>query len=148
MKIQFGEHIYNLVHDVVADAVNFRAEILKEDNNMADVAVAVSGVSQINVTDDEGSIIKVYSGYVNLITLSLYKNYPVGAETDTVISIELQNSNLQDQINALYSQVETQGAEIADIEEAVDDLAESQETQDLAIEDLAEAVSDLAPEEE
>lgn len=147
--IKFGNVVYDLVYDVVAEAASIRVTIPKGNLTLADVAPVVQGVEEIQVIGDDGTVLAIYKGYTRLTTLNLYTNYPLewGA-FGPVISIELQCADVVSQIDALTAAQETQGAEIADIEEAVDELTESQGTQDLAIEDLAEAVNDLTPEEE
>lgn len=146
--IKFNDHSYELINNVVKESTRIRFVIPKGELTLAQVAPTVTGVNEILVLDGD-EVVSVYTGYTSPVALNVFNDYPISIDAkEVVISVELENVNFQSQIDALSNQINTQGAEIADIEEAVDTLSESQETQDLAIEDLAEAVNDLTPEEE
>jgi hypothetical protein len=150
-QIKFNDTLYSLATDVVNDTATLRATIMKEDNTITSVANVVSNVQNIYVIDN-GEVVAQYTGFTNLCALDLFTDYssPVGPGVASVISIVLQNANIQQQINNIYNSVtsieETQtttDAAINDLGTAVDELADSQATQDLAIEDLAEVISGL-----
>ena len=150
-QIKFNNTLYSLATDVVNDAATLRATILKEENTIPAVANTVANVQDIYVIDN-GVIVAQYVGFTNLVALDIFTDYPspLGPGVADVISITLQNANIQQQIDNIYNSVvsieETQvttDTAIADLGDAVGELADSQATQDLAIEDLAEAVSNL-----
>lgn len=153
--IKFGSNSYQLACGVVRDSAMIRVTIYKEDYTLSDIAQTVSGIEAIEVYDED-TLIVTYAGFTLLSALNLYNDYPVnGGLFVPVISIELVNTNIQLQIDALnralesvVSEQRTMETEISDIGDAVNSLTDSQETQDHAIEDLAEAVNDLTPEEE
>lgn len=128
MKIKFHEIEYSLLDIPNATYDHFQATIFKDEYSLDDIFDDIQGIERIEVTDGD-EVVRIYTSYSTFIALSTYYLDP---ET-RIISIELSNDNIQNQINR-------QGEEIAE-------LIDSQETQDLAIEDLAEAVSDLTPEE-
>ena len=174
--IKFGNTSYNLVTDVVRESSRLRVTIYEDGHTLASVAEVVAAASDIQVLEDE-TVVAIYNGYTKPVALNLYTDYPVayGEGVATVISITLENVDIQSQIDAITASLstveqtqathdaaiadigeelqsiedtqETHDAAITDIGDTLEELTESQETQDLAIEDLAEAVSELTPEE-
>lgn len=138
--IKFHTKEYELVGNNVSLS-HFQATIVKGENTFDDIVEDVTGVTEIKILED-GETTAVYNGYTTRLAISIYEN-------DNV-SIELINNDIQSQLNTLAtsinnveSNVETQGAAIADLGSTVSDVVDNQQAQDAAITDLAGAVDGL-----
>jgi len=138
--IKFHTKEYELVGNNVSLS-HFQATIVKGENTFDEIIEDVSDVTEIKILEN-GETVAVYNGYNERLAVSIYEN--------NNISVELINSDIQSQLNALAASitsvknnVQTQDAAIEDLAGTVDGLADSQDAQDLAIEDLANAVSSI-----
>ncbi|MBO6239808.1 MAG: hypothetical protein J6O61_03060 [Butyrivibrio sp.] len=133
MKIKFHETIYNLIDMPNVLPSRFQATIEKGDNTFDSIIEDTVNPTEITVYNDDEEIVGVYTGFNKRIAITIMEN----------VSIELENTNLQSQIDALISQVQTQETAIADLGETVNAVSEVNDTQDSAISDLADAISEV-----
>lgn len=106
--IKFNEVEYNLVYYVFEENTKIRVTILKEDYTIPEVADEIKDTTTIEVKEDS-EVIAQFNNFSTLVALQIFSNYPVdGGATDTVISIELVNADLQAQIDDLNAAIAQQ----------------------------------------
>lgn len=104
--IKFNDTSYELVYDVIKESSRIRITIYKNDLSLADVASVVTDVNQIQVLEDD-EVIAIFNGYTFPVALNIYNDYPFSAEAfGSVISIELENTDMQSQIDAINNQID------------------------------------------
>ena len=148
MKIRFDDVEYTMAYaQVNVMPTHFQVSVLKGESTIDSIVENVQGCDEITVIDDDNNVAGIYRGYKQINAITTYDG--------NIVSVELLNTDLEAQINALansLSQVQevqtTQESAITDLGEATNALSEANDTQDLAIEDLAEVVDSLIPEEE
>lgn len=141
MKVKFKETMYEVIGNVInVMPDHFQATVKKEEHTIDEIIEDAVGNDVITTYDDEGELMGTYNGYKDLIAVCTMDGYNV--------SVELKNTSMQEQINALMATQSSQGNRLEQVADVANDLVNSQATQDLAIEDLGEVVSDLIPEEE
>lgn len=119
MQIQFHETKYELVGMPNVSTVRFQATIDKGENTFDSVIADTVDIENITVYDEE-EVKGIYTGYNKRIAISIY--------TNDNISIELENSDIQSQIEALTSSVSNQQAQIDDLTDSVTELTPYTET--------------------
>ena len=141
MKIKFHETIYNLIDMPNVLPSRFQATIEKGDNTFDSVIADTVDVENITVYD--GEVKAIYTGYNRRIAICIYP--------DDNISIELENTDIQSQIDSLTTTLSavqeaqaTTDSAIAELGETVNSVSETNDTQDEAINDLATAVDELS----
>lgn len=148
MKIRFDSVEYEMEgYHVNVMPTHFQVSVHKGESTIDSIVENVQNCDEITVVDDEGEVTAVYRGYKKLNAVTTYDG--------NIVSVELLNTDLEGQLNALaatLAQVQNtqtqQDGRIEEVAEVASGLTESQTTQDLAIEDLGEVVSELIPEEE
>ncbi len=170
-KIKFKTIEFELVNppSVLADRLSLT--VIKGDAPIDTLLYETSDIDVILVTEND-KIVSAYKGYNKLFALTLIMSEDVPTDRQQV-SIELQNTNLQAQVNKLFStvhdlqartieqdiQLNTINEQVEEItsvhSSALDDigtelsqLAEAQETQNKAIEDLGSVLSDMMESED
>lgn len=105
MKIQFVETKYDLVDPISRSASHLGAAIVKADYSLDDIVADVKASSVVKVYDDADELIAQYEGYTIFVAAS---NYPIerGDAIIDVVSVELENADIQAQVNSLFSDVE------------------------------------------
>lgn len=171
LKIRFKTLDFELASTPSVLADRLQVTIVKGTASMEDLLAETDNVENVVIYEDD-KISSVYKGYNKLFALTLIRSVNTPIEKQKV-SIELQNTDLQDQVNQLYTTINrlqtqsvtqgaqlntinTQVAEISSLQSsALDDLgtelsalAEAQETQNKAIEDLGSVLSDMMESED
>lgn len=146
----------------------FQVTIEKGDASVDEIIDEVDGCNQIRILED-GEIKSVHTNYNRVFAVSIIPNNLRGDKMR--VSVELQNTGLQDQINSLFTKLnqlqkqtatqhddiasinaqittmsDTQQGAIEDLGTEIANLAESQTTQDSAIEDLGTMIAEFAEE--
>ena len=114
--IKFNEIPFTVLFSPNISASRFQVSIAKDDYTLDEILSEVSQSESITMLEDE-EVTGIYNGYNNLIAVSVY---PSG-ESYTV-NIELENSDIQAQIDALT--------------QTVNNVQQVQEQQASAIEEL------------
>jgi len=140
--VKFNKTEYKLVYTVFEGVAKLRVMIYKENHDIPSVSADVNGCENIVIKEDD-EVTAQYNGFSSLVGVQIFSDYPVNDGTDKVICIDIVNTNIQSQIDALTSQVQTQETAIADLGETVNSVSETNDTQDSAISDLADAVSEV-----
>ena len=119
MQIQFHEMKYELLDTPNVSTARFQATIDKGENTFDSVIADTVDIENITVYDEE-EVKGIYTGYNKRIAISIYP--------DDNISIELENSDIQSQIEALTTSVSNQQAQIDELNDSVIELTPYTET--------------------
>ena len=140
--IKFNKITYNLVNELNVTATYLQATIEKGSDTFDAIIADTVNCNEITVKEDS-AVIAVYNGYTKRIAISIHE--------DDLISIELANTDIEEQINILQAKQNTQANaiesmdnDISNINTNISEITDGQATQDLAIGDLGEAVSELS----
>lgn len=119
MYIKFHTTKYELLDNPNISSSRFQATIIKGDNSFDSIIADTVDVENITVYDGE-EVKAIYSGYDKRIAISI--------QTDDSISIELENSDIQSQIDIISANLITQQSQIENISDSVDELNNTVET--------------------
>lgn len=167
--IVFHEKSYEIANmpNILAD--RFQINLKKGSSTMDEILKDVDGAELIKIYDDE-QLIATYTNYKKFFAMTVIQNMNENVmDEDLVISIELTNTSMQEQINQLEAQLAqlrelqdaqgeqldknsetldsvaaTQAAALEDMGSEISTVADAQETQAQAIEDLGSSISELA----
>lgn len=141
--IIFNEVEYRLVYLVFEDNTKIRVTIYKDNYNIPYVVDEIKDTETITVLEND-EVIAQYNDFSKLVAIQIYDNYPIdGERTDTVISIELVNADLQAQIDDLNDSVATQQNAIDDLTNSIEEITPYTETKTAYIGDESVTFNDV-----
>ena len=127
--IKFHTTEYQLVDHENVMPSGIQATLLKEDHTVEEIAEDATGAEEIKVYEDE-TLVATYTGYTDMRAISMY-----GHEEGMVVSVELDNHDVYEQMNNLTEQVsniedvqDAQAENIAELNTRVDDITPYTET--------------------
>lgn len=112
MKIKFHETLYNLITEPYIYQTRFQCEIEKGENTYDSIIEDTVNPTEITVYNDEDEVIGVYTDFNKRIAITIMEN----------VSIELENTNLAQQIQDLTNSVSQQQTSIDTLNEQVSEL--------------------------
>lgn len=137
MQIKFHSKFYNVIgYNNVEHRLQVTIE--KGDDTFDSIISDTVDAEEIIIVDGEETI-GIFTGYTHRVAICIY--------SDDTVSVELENTEVKDQIANLEAQVQAQESAIAELGEAVSSESETNSVQDAAISELADAVSTITPEE-
>lgn len=120
--VLFNTNEYQLVYYAFDNSTRLRITILKENYTIPDLADDLKNINSITIKEDD-EVIAQYENFTNLMAINIYNDYPIDNERlDKVISIELENTNLAQQIQDLTNSVSQQQTSIDTLNEQVSEL--------------------------
>ena len=102
MKVQFHQTMYDLVQAPYVYQTRFQCAIEKGEHTYDSIIEDTVDPQEITVYDDEEQVIGVYSGYTHRIAITIMDN----------INIELENTDIAQQIQDLTDSINAQQAQI------------------------------------
>lgn len=103
--IKFNTINFELI-GINVSADHLSATIVKDDYAVDDVIEELEDTTTITISEDDETT-AVYNGYSKIFAVTYYKNYEYNGEAADAISVELINENIQQQINELFSTVQS-----------------------------------------
>lgn len=116
--------------NVTADHLS--ATVVKGDYTVDDIIEELDGTTTTTISED-GETVAVYNGYSKILAVTYYKDYEHEDPVD-IVSVELINEDLQQQINDLLNTVEN-------VQSTVTSVQNFQNFQSEAIDNLSNEVS-------
>lgn len=121
MKIKFHEMIYNVSGTVNVMPARLQATFEKGENTFDFIATDTLNTDEIIVYNDDEEVIGIYTEYTSRIALYVLDN-------NEQISVEIENTDLQSQIDALTNSVSIQQTKIDNLNNSVEELTPYTET--------------------
>lgn len=119
MYIKFHNTKYELLDNPNISASRFQATIIKGGNSFDSIINDTVDADEIVIIEND-EIIGVYNGYTKRIAISIYQ--------DDTISVELDNTDIQAQIDTLTESFLTQQTSIDKINDSLDSITPYTET--------------------
>ncbi len=168
-SIIFHSNSYEVVGRPNKSADRLQILIKKGTHTLDEILDDVQSIQLIKLYEDD-SLSSVFTGYKHFYAFTVLTDPNAGvAPEDMTISIEIQNSDLQEQINVLSNTLEklqqeqqnqsnsikalngtvttmnsNQSASIEDLGAELSNIADMQSTQSQAIEDLGSTISEVS----
>lgn len=102
MKVKFNELVFNTEGLPNISALRIQTNIKKDNYTIDDILSEVKSSDEITFYEDDDTVTGIYPGYTKPIAVCIV--FVDGVET---ISVEVENENISDQINALTERVDT-----------------------------------------
>lgn len=110
-EIIFDEYKHPLVDLPNISASRFQASLIREGISVDDLLADIESVESIQVLEDD-ELIAQYSGYTKLVAISIHED---------MISVELENIDIQSQIDALSATIASMEATIKSLKKEEED---------------------------